>query len=706
MKPLLWRMLLSALASLPSMGMLSMGMLSMGMPSMGVLSMSVLSMPVLAQDAAPLRFAITEGRVENAFYQQGPVAAHLLLSSGDKARVLVAFPAGNSGVGVWFETSATPVQWTLGDVQAARMDDAEGRTLHGIAAIASVDAKRLVVKDAVLGSVRVLRDYQLGQPYPAETAAVAQATAHTIVWQRSRLDGAPGYALTLALENGTVSGGHGEPLVLTRVSESEPLRLRITALTGETPLTPFAADALLSPQAGDDERSRHALQFLGYREKFLAGSWRFDTYFGRDTLLSTRLLMPALQPDAIESGLGSVLVRLDGHGEVAHEEDIGEFAVLRHRREGGSGDAPIYDYAMIDDDLMLAPVAAAYLFERLDLRRSGDRARAEAFLARPLPSGETVGAALARNFAFVVHSARPFARAPAAAHLIAFKAGRSVGQWRDSQEGNAYGRYAYDVNAVWMPAALAAIAQFEASGLLVPYIDATAADIADASDLARIWRERAPPLFQVALDPKAAGAAVADYAQRQGIDPAPALASIGKGKLRFDALALDARGKPIPVLHSDIGFALLFGTPTAPDLDTKVEAVLRPFPAGLLTEVGMVVANPAYADIATEALLGRSAYHGTVVWSWQQALLAAGLARQLQRDDLPEATRARLRDAQRRLWTAIDATRALRTSELWSWSYADGHYRMAPFGQSSGDADESNAAQLWSTVYLAIPRPN
>lgn len=691
MKPLLWRMLLSALASLLSMGMLS--------------------MPSLAQDAAPLRFAITEGRVENAFYQQGPVAAHLLLSSGDKARVLVAFPAGNSGVGVWFETSATPVQWTLGDVQAARMDDAEGRTLHGIAAIASVDAKRLVVKDAVLGSVRVLRDYQLGQPYPAETAAVAQATAHAIVWQRSRLDGAPGYALTLALENGTVSGGHGEPLVLTRVSESEPLRLRITALTGETPLTPFAADALLSPQAGGDERSRHALQFLGYREKFLAGSWRFDTYFGRDTLLSTRLLMPVLQPDAIESGLGSVLVRLDGHGEVAHEEDIGEFAVLRHRREGGSGDAPIYDYAMIDDDLMLAPVAAAYLFERLDLRRSGDRARAEAFLARPLPSGGTVGSALARNFAFVVRSARPFARAPAAAHLIAFKAGRSVGQWRDSQEGNAYGRYAYDVNAVWMPAALAAIAQFEASHLLAPYagvkgIDANTADIADASALARVWRERAPPLFQIALDPEAARAAVADYAQRQEIDPVPALASIGKGKLRFDALALDARGRPIPVLHSDIGFALLFGTPAAPDLDTKVEAVLRPFPAGLLTEVGMVVANPVYADTATEALLGRNAYHGTVIWSWQQALLAAGLARQLQRDDLPEATRARLRDAQRRLWTAIDATRALRTSELWSWSYADGHYRMAPFGQSSGDADESNAAQLWSTVYLAIPRPD
>jgi hypothetical protein len=137
-----------------------------------------------------------------------------------------------------------------------------------------------------------------------------------------------------------------------------------------------------------------------------------------------------------------------------------------------------------------------------------------------------------------------------------------------------------------------------------------------------------------------------------------------------------------------------------------VTAMTRPFPAGLLTDVGLLVANPAYADAGIAAKFGRNAYHGTVVWSWQQALLAAGLARQLQRDDLPDTTRTRLRDARRRLWHAIDATRALRTSELWSWSYADGRYRMQPFGQGSGDVDESNAAQLWSTVYLAIPPPS
>ena len=80
----------------------------------------LLSTTALAQDAAPLQFSITEGRVENAFYQHGAVAAHLLLSSGEAPRVLVAFPAGNSGAGVWFENASTPVQWTLDDVRRGR----------------------------------------------------------------------------------------------------------------------------------------------------------------------------------------------------------------------------------------------------------------------------------------------------------------------------------------------------------------------------------------------------------------------------------------------------------------------------------------------------------------------------------------------------------------------------------------------------------
>jgi hypothetical protein len=124
-----------------------------------------------------------------------------------------------------------------------------------------------------------------------------------------------------------------------------------------------------------------------------------------------------------------------------------------------------------------------------------------------------------------------------------------------------------------------------------------------------------------------------------------------------------------------------------------------------MTEVGLLVANPAFCSGALQAQFSRNAYHGTVVWSWQQALFAAGLARQLERTDLPATARAHLLEAQRSLWTAINATRAISNSELWSWSFAERHYHVAPFGAAAADADEANAAQLWSTVYLAVRPP-
>jgi hypothetical protein len=652
----------------------------------------------------PLQFQLSEGNVLNAFYRRGPVAAHLLLSSGRQPRVLMAFPAGNSGVGVWFENSDAPVQWTLTEIKGVQEDDKSGKPLHGIVAEASVAATQLVVRDAVLGSVRVLRDFQLGVAYPASVRTSARISKNRATWARARVDGAPGYTLSIELLDGSIRGGHNSPVVLTPGSDGEPLRLRITALTGEQPLTPLAAGDLLNDRASQDARSRQVLQFLSYREKFLAGSWRFDTYFGRDTLMSLRLLMPSLQPPAIESGLSSVLERLNARGEVAHEEDIGEFAVLRHRQQGdraSPADAPIYDYAMIDDDVMLAPVAAAYLLDHPE-----GRSRAAAFLAKKTTGGEPLGEALARNFEFVLQSGRAFALQPITPNLMSLKPGRNTGQWRDSEDGLAGGRYPYDVNAVFMPAALDAIDRFQRTGLLQPYLSTSQQQASSsAREWAAVWAKQAPALFRTELTPMEARAAIARYAKAQGVDSAPALSNLPRTRLRFDALALDVDGKPIPVQHSDGGFALLFLKPEASVLDAMVENMLRPFPAGLLTGAGFLVANPAYADAEIAKKFSRTAYHGTVVWSWQQALLAAGLARQLQRDDLPAAIRARLRDAQARLWQAIDATRAMRTSELWSWSYADGRYRTEPFGQSSGDADESNAAQLWSTVYLAIPAP-
>jgi len=190
------------------------------------------------------------------------------------------------------------------------------------------------------------------------------------------------------------------------------------------------------------------------------------------------------------------------------------------------------------------------------------------------------------------------------------------------------------------------------------------------------------------------------------VNATAALDSLPQGDLVVNAIALDAQFKPIPVVHSDGSFALLLQNPPAAFVEQVVDTMLRPFPAGLLTDAGLLVANPAFADATRQQQLGRTAYHGTVTWSWQQALFAAGLERQIARRDLPATTAQRLRAAHERLWAVITKTRELRASELWSWRYVQGRYEPVPFGQSSGDVDESNAAQLWSTVYLAIPTPD
>ena len=314
------------------------------------------------------------------------------------------------------------------------------------------------------------------------------------------------------------------------------------------------------------------------------------------------------------------------------------------------------------------------------------------------------GEALARNFEWVVRRTAGFAADPVPTNLVRIKAGRRTGNWRDSDEGLGGGAYPYDVNVALVPAALHAIDSLVQSGLLDRHLsDEQRHVLSQARPQQIVWAEAAAPYFEVSLPAETARAAVASYAAAVGVSAAPGLASIPNDGVRLDALSLDENARPVPVMHSDSGFTLLFGQPSPPQLERAVATLLRPFPAGLLTPVGMVVANPVFAESGIQAEFSSAAYHGTVVWSWQQALMAAGLDRQLARSDLPHHLRARLRDARAQLWSAIDATAELRSSELWSWSFANGRYRAEPFGARRSDVDESNAAQLWSTVFLGLP---
>ena len=636
-------------------------------------------------EAEPLRFSIIEGQGENLFLMDGAVAGHLMLTSGTSPRVIAAFPAGNSGAGLFFEQTDTPVSWAAAAPLTPVQQVVGGIMLRGFQVDLAVDARALVVRHGDVGSLRFIRkavDMALVADRPQ---VVPEASGSQARWSRMLPNGASGYALAVEVLNGRAEAlGAG---AVRFIADDGELRLRLTALTGDAPLAPIGPGRLLKPDAVADERLEHALRFLAYNEKLLAGSWRFLTYFGRDTLLTLELLMPVLGTEAVEAGLSSVIERINAAGEVAHEEEIGELAVLRNLKNSGQAvDTPLYDYAMVDDNLMLLPVLHRYL-------AGLDDATARAFLGRTTTDGRLYRDVLALNAGLVMDAARPFAADPVPAHLVGLKPGQVHGNWRDSEEGLAHGHYPYDVNVELMPAALRALAALYRRGLV-------SGDAAAADALAAVWQREAVKPFLVTLSAEEAARSVSDYAQALGVPVAPV-----DGGVTFAALALDATSQPIRVQHSDGGFGLMFGSPDHTVLERMLELIERPFPAGLMSPVGLMAANPVFAADETRTIVSRSHYHGTVVWSWQQAMWVTGLRRQQAREDLDPDLKRRLRAAECRLWHAIDETADVRNSELWSWDYQDGAWRVAPFGQRAGDITESNAVQLWSTVYLALPPP-
>jgi hypothetical protein len=626
-----------------------------------------------------LAFALREGPSENLFFRRGPVAAHFVATSGTAPRVLFAFPAGNTGAGLWFEPRREPVSLQVEGALAA----VEEGPMRGISATVCIAAPELRVQGVVLGSVRALRAYAHRGEAPVGLVESFDA-GPPFTFARTTLDGRHHVALRIVPRGGASVGTDGAGRIALAAASGEPLRFTLTALADDPPLTPIPRDELLRDGALEeaDPHALSALAFLAYEEKLLAGSWRFLTYFGRDTLLSLRLLLPVLRPRVVEAGLGAVLDRLGPAGDVAHEEAIGEWSAIE----------PDLDRSMIDDDFLLAPLAEAALVEGFG------RERARAFLARRAASGGTYADALSRNLRLVLRRAAPFAAAPVARSLVALREGRATGNWRDSEEGLGGGRIPFDVNAALVPAALASAARLYASGLLgAP----SPGDAERAASLAAAYR-RAGDLFRVRVPAAEARQRVAAHADAMGIDPAPAVGSID-GDVVFPALALDAEGTPVPVMHSDDGFVLLFTDPPPAYLEEAAARILRPFPAGLRTPAGLVVANPVFCrDRALRNLFTPAHYHGTVIWSWQHALYAAGVQRQLDRPDLPLRTRAALALAKGALGEILHASAEFRTSELWSVRGHAGKLERVPFGALRAHHDEANAAQLWSTVVLAL----
>ncbi len=580
-----------------------------------------------------------------------------------------------------------------------------------------------------------------------------------------------GYELRLEAQDGTRfevapggDDGFNPPSVkIVTPSSGEPGKVDFIAQTNETALVPLrAADIFPNPAAESSDVGPAAIpgfsqndtavfqaqmSFLLYESKATAGGWRFLTYFGRDTLFTLHLLKStrALSPLAIESILAGVVERINAtDGRVCHEETIGDYATLVHLSEGRPerGNAPAFDYKMQDTNALITTALADYFLLYNGTFAHEQNCSAQAFLNRTSAfSNTSYRALLEQNVRYILNASRAFADEPRYEHLSANQAGIPVGNWRDSNEGLGYGTRAFDVNTALWPAALHAIADLAAAGVLDGSLEA------DARRYAHVWEEQALRFFQVRIPAQEASDLLSDYVpaanlsrsllyglgslngtDAKGVDapgsrrrcattcasPTDSAPGSGTSKIIY-GLSLREDGSAVAVQHSDLGFGLAFRRNITVDYIERVIEVLQPYPRGLLTNVGMLVANPAYDRNRTNiGVLGRTAYHGTVSWSWQSGMMSLGLTRVLRScngapnntvltrglnrpewcDD--EHLVARLSQSHRNLITAINAAPQEIFGEVWTWNYsnATGKFDVVPLGAVS--PTESDAIQLWS----------
>jgi hypothetical protein len=487
----------------------------------------------------------------------------------------------------------------------------------------------------------------------------------------------------------------------------------------------------------DQEAETTSLSFLSYTDKLLAGAWRFLTYFGRDSMIAALLLEPVLSTgnaSATEAVIGAVLERINRtDGSVCHEETLGDYATWLHLQENETSTDPIFTYPMIDTDFYL-PVIMARYFERFP-------DRIEPLLSRDAGSIDvanqnlTYGNLTAINADKIQRITAPFANNQTQGNLISLKSSEVVGEWRDSTYGLGGGRIPFDVNTALVPAALRALSQLVDMEGVLPGAAFTSAEM---SDRAKIWEDSTLEFFQTSLSTTEASSRLDDYVSSVDYYSGPTYNDTlpESGNVTSYAIALDGYDdlSVVDVMHSDTSFRMFFVNSTDQEqltsfMNSTAQEINRPFPAGLLTGVGMVVANPALSgsDVLIQNFTN-AAYHGTVVWSWTLAMMAEGFNRQLSRcnstlETAPDwcndtSVFGNVVNAYNNLWEVIEANEAQLQSEVWSWTYDNSTetasngtsgYMVTPLGAlppppGVSGGTESNVRQLWSLTFLAVKR--
>lgn len=257
-------------------------------------------------------------------------------------RLIVAWPAGNSGVCAFFKPQ-DGVNGTLsielknsssqGTLQPYYSDAGGNYPNVGVGGVIRFNASAELTIP-ILGSVRTIRDFTEG---PSLLVPEIQDAI-----QYGSLDDGGKVIRRTWLDNVTTSQlaffpvpSPGASKVEIHIDDAGNTTLRFAggdyifyASVAYPQLDQLNASTVLNENSQDlimqDHDQTTSLSFLSYSDKLLAGAWRFLTYFGRDSMIATLLLQPVLRDQAIEAVLGAVLERINRtDGSVCHEETIG-----------------------------------------------------------------------------------------------------------------------------------------------------------------------------------------------------------------------------------------------------------------------------------------------------------------------------------------------------------------------------------------------
>ncbi|KAG8405831.1 hypothetical protein J3458_021764 [Metarhizium acridum] len=734
--------------------------------TLALLALAALASSSSASSCQPRTQHLSDPPYENYFYSDCSVDAQAVVTSPlpDSnlsiigPRLIVAFPAGNSGICTFFQPhkdkngtlAVALVNSTFGAPLGAVAPQKNATSKHphvGVQGILSFNNSAEMAL-AILGSVRNIRDFTEGpsllSPVIQDAVKVARYNGTGVQLSRLWLDNVTTTTLTLvpwrndnaniSISNRTVAFGSGFYHFSTTFNYPQLQQLEPRQILNSQ------SQGLIQRDPGQVS----SLSFFSYTEKLLAGGWRFLTYFGRDSLISALLLQPVLSTgngSAMEAVIGAALERINRtDGSVCHEETIGDYATFLNRQRNLSSTAAGFTYPMIDTDYYL-PIAMEKYFQAQPRRIQpllATRAGAVDADNKNLTWGQLAYIGAQK----IMDITAAFEKNQSVANLIHLKQGEVVGQWRDSTHGIANARIPFDVNCALAPAALYSISRLAGMDGVYPNTSVTSGWADAAARRARVWEAETLRFFQYNTTLDTARSRLAEYTAKNTFYKGPTNAdSLGKyssaGLIVDYGLAVNSSSAPdvIPISHTDTGFRhfLLNATDDDDDgqlttfINASANAILRPFPAGLTTPVGAVVANPALSgqDVLI-ANFTNSAYHGTVVWSWQLALMAKGFERQLGRCGnstsggspgfcRDKAVFAALKGAYNRLWDVIEDNEEQLQSEVWSWTFGGasngtgGAYKFSPLGvlpppPGVSAGTESDVRQLWSLMFLAVER--